>query len=207
MELINTIDTTFTDLAETLDQGAVVVAERTPAPLNALVMRVGAVNAEAIRQYGRVTATTVDAVRGVASVAWTGATELADAAENAVDASADTLRTTGRRAVGDARQASSTIKNRAADAAEDVERNFSVVGDRAERVEDRIEAETGAAADKVVKAADAGVAETGQTGASRPSGPYENWTKDELYERAQDLDIDGRSNMSKNELVEALRSA
>ncbi len=35
----------------------------------------------------------------------------------------------------------------------------------------------------------------------------EGWTKSDLYERAQELDIDGRSTMSKTELVDALRSA
>ncbi|MEN3791493.1 Rho termination factor N-terminal domain-containing protein [Fulvimarina sp. MAC3] len=38
------------------------------------------------------------------------------------------------------------------------------------------------------------------------SPPYEEWTRDELYERAQELDIDGRSNMSKDELIDALRN-
>lgn len=38
------------------------------------------------------------------------------------------------------------------------------------------------------------------------ASPYENWTKDELYERAQELKIDGRSAMTKGELIEALRS-
>jgi hypothetical protein len=37
------------------------------------------------------------------------------------------------------------------------------------------------------------------------SPPYEQWTKDELYERAQELDVDGRSEMSKDELITALR--
>lgn len=37
--------------------------------------------------------------------------------------------------------------------------------------------------------------------------PYEQWSKAELYERAQELDIDGRSGMSKGELIDALRSA
>lgn len=36
--------------------------------------------------------------------------------------------------------------------------------------------------------------------------PYEEWTKDELYDRAQELDIEGRSDMSKDELIEALRN-
>jgi len=38
------------------------------------------------------------------------------------------------------------------------------------------------------------------------ASPYEDWTKDELYERAQELDIDGRSDMTKGELIEALRN-
>ncbi len=37
------------------------------------------------------------------------------------------------------------------------------------------------------------------------AAPYEEWTKDELYERAQELEIDGRSDMDKDELISALR--
>jgi hypothetical protein len=36
--------------------------------------------------------------------------------------------------------------------------------------------------------------------------PYEEWTKDELYERARELGVEGRSDMTKDELIEALRS-
>ena len=36
--------------------------------------------------------------------------------------------------------------------------------------------------------------------------PYEEWTRDQLYERAQELEIDGRSSMSKDELITALRN-
>lgn len=35
---------------------------------------------------------------------------------------------------------------------------------------------------------------------------YEDWTKDELYGRAQELDIEGRSDMTKDELIDALRN-
>ncbi|QXT40751.1 DUF7218 family protein [Gymnodinialimonas ceratoperidinii] len=38
------------------------------------------------------------------------------------------------------------------------------------------------------------------------ASPYEEWTKDELYDRAQELDVEGRSDMSKDELIEALRN-
>lgn len=34
---------------------------------------------------------------------------------------------------------------------------------------------------------------------------YDERTKDELMQRAQELDIEGRSSMSKDELIEALR--
>lgn len=37
------------------------------------------------------------------------------------------------------------------------------------------------------------------------SAPYEEWTKDELYERAQEVGVEGRSDMTKDELIKALR--
>lgn len=43
-------------------------------------------------------------------------------------------------------------------------------------------------------------------GNGRPAS-LDNWSKAELYERAQELDIEGRSSMSKRELVKALRAA
>ena len=46
-------------------------------------------------------------------------------------------------------------------------------------------------------------------GASKRGGKadaYEEWTREELYERAKELDIDRRSKMSKNELIDALRT-
>ena len=37
--------------------------------------------------------------------------------------------------------------------------------------------------------------------------PYEQWTKAELLERAQELDIEGRSGLNKKQLIAALRKA
>ena len=34
--------------------------------------------------------------------------------------------------------------------------------------------------------------------------PYEEWTKDELYDQAKNVGIDGRSKMNKRELISAL---
>lgn len=38
------------------------------------------------------------------------------------------------------------------------------------------------------------------------SGSYDDWTVEELRHRAAELDIKGRSSMTKDELVEALRT-
>ncbi len=37
------------------------------------------------------------------------------------------------------------------------------------------------------------------------ASPYEDWTKKQLYDRAAELEIDGRSSMNKMELIQALR--
>lgn len=45
---------------------------------------------------------------------------------------------------------------------------------------------------------------TGRRGGRSPS--YEDWSREDLYKRAKDVGIDGRSRMSKGELVKALRN-
>lgn len=52
-------------------------------------------------------------------------------------------------------------------------------------------------------AANEGRSEVGRRGGS--SGSYDDWTKDKLYERAKELDIEGRSGMTKDELIDAVR--
>ncbi len=59
------------------------------------------------------------------------------------------------------------------------------------------------------KAARIANAKVGGTNVSRKggeSGSYEDWSVDDLRDRAKELDIEGRSKMSKNDLVEALRN-
>jgi parvulin-like peptidyl-prolyl isomerase len=38
------------------------------------------------------------------------------------------------------------------------------------------------------------------------SGSYDDWSKQDLYEKAKEVGIEGRSNMTKSELVDALRN-
>lgn len=207
MSITETIDTQISEFARALEVNAAELGERTPAPVGVFVRRVGALNAEAIRQSGHLTTTVAGAAAGLVSVAWRGAGDLASASERAIASSADTVRTTGRRAVGDVRQASTTVNNRARSAVDQVGRNLRLVGDRADDIGDDVEREGRKAGRRVAKATDTATAETASAGANRPTGPYENWTKEELYERAQELDVDGRSGMSKNQLVKALRGA
>ena len=62
--------------------------------------------------------------------------------------------------------------------------------------------EEGMSKEKAARIANSGK-EASRKGGKQP--PYEEWTKDELYERAQELDVDGRSDMTKDELIDALR--
>jgi hypothetical protein len=52
-------------------------------------------------------------------------------------------------------------------------------------------------------AANTSRSEVGKKGGS--SGSYDDWTVEELRKRAAELDIEGRSSMSKDELISALR--
>ena len=44
-------------------------------------------------------------------------------------------------------------------------------------------------------------------GTGNPNTPLETRTRDELYNRARQLGVDGRSRMKKDELIEAIRQA
>jgi hypothetical protein len=46
--------------------------------------------------------------------------------------------------------------------------------------------------------------EASEKGGSNPS--YEDWSVEDLRERAAELDVEGRSDMNKDELIDALRS-
>lgn len=52
-------------------------------------------------------------------------------------------------------------------------------------------------------AANSSRSEVGEKGGE--AGSYDDWTVDELRERARELDVEGRSRMNKDELIDALR--
>lgn len=66
----------------------------------------------------------------------------------------------------------------------------------------------GASKEKAARIANAAAntsrSEVGRRGGE--SGSYEDWTVDELRNRARELEIEGRSTMNKSDLVDALRN-
>jgi len=62
----------------------------------------------------------------------------------------------------------------------------------------------GASKEKAARIANSPASETGRKGGKAED--YEDWTKDELYDKAQEIGIEGRADMSKNELIDALRN-
>ncbi|MDT8386206.1 MAG: Rho termination factor N-terminal domain-containing protein [Thiogranum sp.] len=64
--------------------------------------------------------------------------------------------------------------------------------------------ERGESKEKAARIANTNRSAAGKRGGSSPR--YEEWNKNDLYQKAREIGIDGRSQMSKNELVDALRN-
>lgn len=62
----------------------------------------------------------------------------------------------------------------------------------------------GASKEKAARIANTDRSAAGKRGGK--SGSYDDWTKDDLLDRAKEIGIEGRSNMSKDELIDALRN-
>ncbi len=61
----------------------------------------------------------------------------------------------------------------------------------------------GMSKEKAARIANTNRSEAGKRGGTSPS--YEDWSKDDLEQRAREIGIEGRSSMNKDELIEALR--
>jgi len=64
--------------------------------------------------------------------------------------------------------------------------------------------EQGESKEKAARIANTDRSTAGQRGGSSPS--YEDWSKGDLEQRAKEIGIEGRSNMDKDELIDALRN-
>jgi hypothetical protein len=58
--------------------------------------------------------------------------------------------------------------------------------------------------EKSARIANANSQEAGKKGGK--AAPYEEWTKEELYRRAKEIGLDGRSNLNKEQLIKKLRN-
>jgi hypothetical protein len=61
----------------------------------------------------------------------------------------------------------------------------------------------GMSKEKAARIANTDRRKAGERGGRSPR--YEDWTKEDLYDKAKEVGIEGRSNMSKDELIDALR--
>jgi hypothetical protein len=61
----------------------------------------------------------------------------------------------------------------------------------------------GASKEKAARIANTPAKTAGKRGGSAP--PYEEWTREDLYDKAKEVGIEGRSGMTKEQLIEALR--
>lgn len=64
--------------------------------------------------------------------------------------------------------------------------------------------EQGASKEKAARIANTPRSTAGKRGGK--SASYDDWTKEELEQRAREIGIDGRSTMNKSELIDALRN-
>ena len=137
------------------------------------------------RQLGRFTST-----------AGTALSTTVGQARSAVDRTSSTAQRTGKETIGQARSAvertSSTAQRTSKETIGQARAQAKITGKAARQ-------SATALLDDATRAIE-------PDGDGKPAA-IDDWTKAELYERAQELDIDGRSSMSKAELVRALRSA
>ncbi|HLT92658.1 MAG TPA: Rho termination factor [Woeseiaceae bacterium] len=62
----------------------------------------------------------------------------------------------------------------------------------------------GMSKEKAARIANTPRKEAGRRGGKAP--PYEDWSKEALYRKAKDVGIEGRSRMSKRDLIDSLRN-
>lgn len=113
--------------------------------------------------------------------------------ERSGDAVASTAETSMKTVTGQARSA--------------VDRTLSTAGAATREVKGQAEAQADRVIDEVVSEAERLTEQATTVTDDLETGSYASWTRAELYQRAQELDLDGRSGMNKAQLVDAIAEA
>ncbi len=168
--------------------------DRLEASLPALPSKALSLGRATVRRSNDVACTVVghltDSIATVTNVTSSAARTATGQARSAADRTASTAATGARTVAGQARAAGSDAVETARSTGKAAAGQATA---QARRVAETAEGEAEALLDDAADAID-------------PDTPLEDLTKEELYERAQDRDIEGRSTMSKSELVSALRA-
>jgi hypothetical protein len=175
--------------ADLVDRGLDRIEDGLPA-LPAAVFRIQRSVAERIVDQSRHALCVVgDAVSSTVTVGRNATRTVTGTARHAGEESADVATVGARRTIGQARAQTA----RTVDAAS--ESGATVVDELRDLADETVSAATDVA-DEVAATTAAAVQGTPMS--------YEHWTKKDLYELAQDLDVDGRSSMNKDELIAAI---
>jgi hypothetical protein len=148
----------------------------------------------------------LDTARTVASAVGDGVSNAFDIARGASATVVGQARSAGERTADEATKGAKQVVGQARSTAERTAKRASV---GAKEVTGQARAQGREAGARIERTADRSARRAIDAVDPTPSSgtPYEQWSKAELYERAQELDIDGRSTMSKKELITALRAA
>jgi len=131
-------------------------------------------------------------------------------ARRVIDTSADVVCTVRRAADSVWNTAATSTRTSVGQASSAVSRTAKTASDAARQTAGQVRAETAQTVDAATQATERLLDEGALAiDADRPNPgvPYGQWTKAQLYDRAQELDLDGRSSMTKKQLVAALGSA
>jgi len=151
-----------------------------------------------------------DLEESLPSIPSKGLTLTRASARRVIDTSADVVCTV-RRAVDSVwNTAATSTRTSVGQASSAVSRTAKMAGDTARQTAGQIRAETAQTVDAATQATERLLDEGSRAidpDRPNPGVPYGQWTKAQLYDRAQELDLDGRSSMTKKQLVAALRAA
>jgi hypothetical protein len=135
----------------------------------------------------------VDLNRSVAKQSFDNTTTVLKAVGDGVKRVLDVSRIAGKTVVGQTRAAAEHTASSATTGLHEVSGQAKAQGARVGKT-------ASTATKRVLDTADRAVSTEPTSGT-----PYEQWTRVDLYHRAQELDIDGRATMNKKQLIAALR--